>query len=52
VQALGEVLRKPRLGAGNCVGPHDARDLEAVRPGKLTDRALALSRIAQKSRLA
>src|SRR5262249_14687872 len=52
VQAFGEKLPEPRLGAGNRVGPDDARDLEAVRAGELADRTLALSRVAQKSRSA
>ena len=52
VQTLGEELRKPRLGPGDRVGPHDAGDIEAVRAGKLTDHPPALRRLAQKSRLA
>ncbi len=52
VQTLGEESRKPRLGPGDRVGPHDTGDVEAVRAGKLADRPPAPGRIAQKSRLA
>jgi hypothetical protein len=52
MQTLGEELRKPRFGAGDRIGPHDAGDLEAVRARKLADRPLAIGRIPQKSRSA